>query len=183
MAGTGSRGKRAAAGAIALAMLPLPAAAQATRDEVLDALVACGRIADVMARVACYDSNIGKVPARAAPPPPVAQRAAPSGDIARGAPAAPVPAARAAVPPAVAARPAAPQASRYTAKIASVQDRGPGVYLVTLEDGTAWEFAETVPLSYRSPVRGADVEIDRGALGGTRLRFDQQQAVRVRQVR
>lgn len=191
MTGYASRARLSAASIAVLMLIPPPAWAQVTRDDVLDALVECRRIADVSARVACYDSNVGKVPPRAEPP--VAQRggmaAATGRNEAAPAPPSPpsAPGRTGAAAPAVAAAARSieppPQATRFDARVAAVDERGPGVYLVTLQDGTAWEFAETVPPSYRSPERGATVEIDRGALGGVRLRFDRQQAVRVRQVR
>ena len=182
-----------AAGAAVLASAPAPAAAQMDPRVVLDTLVECSKIEEVMARVACYDTNIRPaIGATAATAP--QQNAAPQP---RPAPAPAAPAATAPVPPAatreaVAAesarspqRPAArsDERARTSHTVTAVAERGPGAYMLTLEDGTQWEFAEDKGLSYLAPRRGSTVEIERGSLGSYRMRFDAQQPVRVRRVR
>ncbi|MBN9506458.1 MAG: hypothetical protein J0I69_10565 [Altererythrobacter sp.] len=192
-----------AAGAAVLASAPAPAAAQMDPRVVLDTLVECSKIEEVMARVACYDTNIRPAVRTTAATAP-RQNAAPQPRPAP-APAAPVatasaptaPAATASVPPAatreaVAAesarspqRPAArsDERARTSHTVTAVAERGPGAYMLTLEDGTQWEFAEDKGLSYLAPRRGSTVEIERGSLGSYRMRFDAQQPVRVRRVR
>jgi predicted component of type VI protein secretion system len=171
-----------AAGVAVLASVPAPAAAQRDPQIVLDIMVECSKIEDVMARVACYDTNIRSAAGTAETAPP-RQNAIPQPASA------PVPTAdatgvgraNAPSPP----RPAAPAAepARQAHTVAAVVDRGPGAYLLTLEDGAQWEFAQTMGLSYRAPERGSTVEIERGSLGGYRMRFDGQRPVRVRRVR
>jgi len=198
-----------AAGAAVLASASAPAAAQTDPRVVLDTLVECSKIEEVMARVACYDTNIRPAVGTTAVTAPQ-QNAVPRQNAApqprpAPAPAAPVatasaptaPAATASVPPAatreaVAAesarspqRPAArsDERARTSHTVTAVAERGPGAYMLTLEDGTQWEFAEDKGLSYLAPRRGSTVEIERGSLGSYRMRFDAQQPVRVRRVR
>jgi hypothetical protein len=160
-----------AAGAAVLASAPAPAAAQADPKIVLDLMVECSKIEDVMARIACYDTNIRSAVGTAATAVPGTATAAPvpSGNPQPGG--APVPRASAAGVARESARPArrpaapAVEAARATSTVAAVAERGPGAYLLTLEDGAQWEFAEDVGLSYRAPTRGSTVEIERGSLG------------------
>jgi hypothetical protein len=170
-----------AAGAAALLGVSAPAQAQSDRDRLLDALLDCAKISGLEDRVACYDGNIHNAgPAIAAAVPAIG--AAPAGPVlARSAPGAPAPR-QDARPQQGAAAPAGP-AGDVQATVASVVERAPGIYLVSLADGAVWEFQDAVPLSYAPPSRGATVEIKRGALGGYQLRFDRQQPVRVRRVR
>ena len=187
-----------AAGAAVLASASAPAAAQTDPRVVLDTLVECSKIEEVMARVACYDTNIRPAVGTTAATAPQ-QNAVPRQNAApqpRPAPPA-APAATASVPPtttreAVAAesarspqRPAArsDERARTSHTVTAVAERGPGAYMLTLEDGTQWEFAEDKGLSYLAPRRGSTVEIERGSLGSYRMRFDAQQPVRVRRVR
>lgn len=169
---------------VALASAPAPTLAAPTRDEVLDVLLGCAKIPDLMARVGCYDTNIRTIApdASTAPadrpvvPPPVSSPVI--------APAKPRPQREAqAAQPAPRPAAAASQSGSVTAIVAAVAERGPGEYLVTLEDGSAWEFTDTMSQAYRPPQRASTVEIERGALGSYRLRYDRQQPVRVRRVR
>lgn len=161
------------------------------RDIVMNILVECARIDDQPARMSCYDKNMRDDGAPlAASATPAAPAAAPVASEQRS----PAPATVAAP----VSRPAAPQgeprslagfggadsaASQISPMVAAVSERGPGAYLLTLQDGTQWEFLEDVPPSYRAPEPGSTVRIDKGAFGNFRLRFDQQQPVRVRRVR
>ncbi|HSG33937.1 MAG TPA: hypothetical protein VLA37_05330 [Sphingomonadaceae bacterium] len=70
-----------------------------------------------------------------------------------------------------------------TARVASVRQREPGIYLVTLEGGAEWLFTDTVPFSFRPPRPGDTVEIGRAALGSFLMRVGDQQSVRVRRIR
>lgn len=182
-----------AAGAAMLAWAPTPASAQVDRDIVMNIMMECAKIGDPTARLACYDNNIRSAGASVAAAVP-GQSPVPQGG---GAPVASGGTAgfglNTAHPQegAVSRENASPQqglgastsqASRITPTVAAVATRGPGAYLVTLEDGARWEFAEDMPLSYRPPQQGSTVEIERGTLGSYLLRFDQQQPVRVRRV-
>jgi len=194
-----------AAGAGLIGALPTLAIAQVNRDAVLDILIECSKINDVAARVACYDNNIRPLAQTVAPqvPPQAAssqRETVPIGptreaEVRRGSEPSPPPrsapsaasvAGAADVPPrsAPASRVSpTPPAAAAQAIVAEVVERRPGAYLLTLQDGAQWEFAEDVPISYRPPVRGSQVEIERGSLGGYRMRFDGQRAVRVQRVR
>ena len=114
----------------------------------------CRRIADTAARVACYDAiPLGE------------ERGFGSNQLPRAAPE------RAAEP------------AQLTATVASAAEREPGVYLLTLEDGSKWQFIDAAPRFYAPPRRGAKVEISATAMGSYLLRFGDQRALRVRRVR
>lgn len=170
-------------GSTALALTAAPAAAQVNDAIVLNIMRECAKIDDPTARLACYDNNIRSAVAapRAAVPgqAPVPQGgAAPvAGNTPRGFGAETV---RTEQPSAPVAN---SQAREISANVASVSQRGPGIYLLTLEGGAQWQFAEGVGQSYRVPRAGSSVEIERGALGGFLMHFDNQQAVSVRRVR
>jgi len=154
------------AGANALSWAP----AQADRNIQSD----CTSIDDPAARLACYDEkNLvpGERVVTSAPPQrPLLQAGSTS-----------VPAMPIAVAPQQSAR--SPQPAQTTSIVTAVAEQRRGIYLLTLEDGAQWEFAEDVAPTYRAPERSSRVEIGRGALGTYRMRFDGQQPVRVRRVR
>jgi hypothetical protein len=68
-------------------------------------------------------------------------------------------------------------------RVASVRQRQPGVYLITLESGAEWLFSESAPRSFRPPSKGDTVDISRASLGSFLFRFDNQPSVRVRRVK
>lgn len=166
-----------------LALTASPAMAQVDDAIVLNILRNCAQIDDATARLACYDNNIraaGGQPRNSVPgnmPTPLRGGSAPldsSGPSGFGAEDIRTQD-RFATP--------AGQVDELRARVSSVSERQPGVYMVTLEDGAQWLFAESVPFSYRVPARGDQVEIDRGALGSFLLSYDRQASVRVRRVR
>ena len=170
-------------GAAAVLLCPLTAQAQVPDEVVLNILRECAKIGDATSRLACYDNNIrsaGASPRAAAPATP----AAPQGG---GAPVTSnTPQGFGAESVRVERQRQAEQlretASEIRAVVTGVAQRGPGIYLVTLEGGAQWQFAESVPFSYKPPQRGSTVEIERGSLGSFLLRFDRQQPVPVRRV-
>jgi hypothetical protein len=170
------------AGAALLASSPAPVLAQVDPRIVLNILVECSKIGDVTARVACYDTNIAAAGGTVATAPPPQ-----SGIVQPGS--APVATAGVAGVARESARPPQPptapavEPTRSTPIVAAVAERGPGAYLLTLQGGAQWEFAEDVPPSYQPPRPGSTVQIDRGSLGSYRMRFDGQEPVRVRRVR
>jgi hypothetical protein len=64
-----------------------------------------------------------------------------------------------------------------------VAPREPGKYLITLEDGAQWVFAQSVNNDYRLPRAGSILEIERGAMGSFLRRFDGQGPVQVIRVK
>lgn len=182
------------AGAAALAIGPSPAAAQMSNDVLVNILRECAKIDDLSARLACYDNNI-----RSAGTPPSASVAAPAATPAPAPVPAPAPRAPANAPastsaqgfgaesvraPSERAERAAPrEVNEVRATVQSIQEREPGTYLLTLEDGAQWLFAEGVSRTYRVPNPGSAVEIRRGAIGSFLLNYDGQAAVRVRRVK
>jgi hypothetical protein len=183
MAITVHRAMLIAAAAAVLAWAPAPALAQVDRNIVFNILLECAKIDDPTARLACYDSNIRNAggSAAAALPNPGGIPQGGSAPVATGGVAGfgrenvRTPQQRFAAP--------AGQLPRITPTVAAVTERGPGTYLVTLEDGAQWEFAEDMPASYRPPRRGSTVQIERGSLGSFLMRVDDQQPVQVRRVR
>jgi len=180
------------AGAAAVLLCPLTAQAQVPDEVVLNIMRECAKIGDPTARLACYDNNIrsaGASPRAAAPAasPRAAAPAAPAAPQGGGAPVASnTPQGFGAESVRVERQREAQQlretASEIRAVVTGVAQRGPGIYLVTLEGGAQWQFAESVPFSYKPPERGSTVEIERGSLGSFLLRFDRQQPVPVRRV-
>lgn len=70
-----------------------------------------------------------------------------------------------------------------SARVAGVRQVGPGLYVITLEDGAVWRFTDGVSPNYRAPSRGSEVEISRASMGSFLLRFEGQQSVRVERER
>ena len=68
-------------------------------------------------------------------------------------------------------------------RVAAVSQREPGIYVVQLDDGAQWLFAEGVSSQFRLPGRGDTVEIGRGSLGSFLMRVDGQSPVPVRRIR
>jgi len=194
-------------GAASLCALALPAQAQIADDVVLNILRECARIDDPTARLGCFDNNIRNAgPARNTVPGQVrAQgggavlnpRGATVSDFGAedirgngGSAAATSPGNGATgfgredvrTPDRFNSAPPGEQ-STITARVASVEQRGPGMYSLTLEDGAVWAFTGSVDTTYRLPRDGSSVEISRGAIGSFLLRYDNQASVRVRRVR
>lgn len=170
-----------AAGAAVLAT-PSAALAQEDANAALSAMRECAKIDDPAARFACYDNNFRDTDADTtvleprqseSPQPssvPVVRNGEPSSGLVS------------ARPP---HRPAAQNSAsaRAPSSVAAVAEKAPGTYLLTLDDGAQWEFAQSMGVSYDAPRRGSAVQILPGALGGHRIRVDGQQPVRVRRVR
>lgn len=178
--------QRASILAIAAASLTLSAetaSAQADNSAVLSILVECAKIDDPTARLACYDNNMSRVGAT--------PRATVPGQVRASGGAAPVETqdpqgfgyedVRASDPARF--QPPAGQVSEIHPRVTAIAPREPGIYLVTLEDGAQWLFAEGVGSQFRLPRRGDTVEIERASLGSFLMRIDKQPPVPVRRVR
>lgn len=176
------------AGAAAIAAISAPASAQIADDVVLNIMRECARIDDPSARLACYDNNIRATGAnpRTIPGETVvsgsgAVLSGPSGSAVRsttgreGFGAEDIRG-----PERFQARPG--ELQKLIARVAEVQQVGAGRYVITLEDGATWRFADSVPSNYRVPRRGSEVEINRASLGSFLMRFNGQQSVRVERV-
>lgn len=166
--------------AVASLIPAYPAMAQVSDEVVINILRECAKIDDPTARLACYDNNIrqsGGAPSTATSP------RIPSGGSA------PVPSSPSQsfgvddvrTPRVAPTRPV--QADEIHPRVASISPREPGIYLITLEDGAQWLFAESVGRQFRLPGRGDTIEIERGALGSYLMRVDRQPAVQVRRIR
>jgi hypothetical protein len=183
MSGLAQRGSILAVAAASLAAVAAPASAQADRAAVVDILVECAKIDDPTARLACYDNNMNRVGAT--------PRATVPGQVRASGGAAPVETqgpqgfgyedVRATDPARF--QPRTGQLSEIHPRVTAIAPREPGIYLVTLEDGAQWLFAEGVGSQFRLPRRGDAVEIERASLGSFLMRIDKQPPVPVRRVR
>lgn len=170
----------------AVAATAMPAAAQVPDDVVLNIMRECAKIDDPTARLSCYDNNIRTavgyprtVPGQGGP---VRGGGAPVSETDRG-------------PEGFGAesiktperfqsyeeRGLGPDA--ISAQVSAVQQREPGVYLVTLEGGAQWLFTESAGRDFLPPRRGDKIEIERASLGSFLMVVNRQQGVRVRRVR
>ncbi len=64
-----------------------------------------------------------------------------------------------------------------------MRERQPGVYLVTLDGGAQWLFAESTNRSYLPPKRGDTIRLEHGALGSYMMVVNHQQGVKVTRVK
>ena len=156
--------------ATAALMLLAPSAVQAQVEE---RMRECRRLADEGARIACYDA----IPLDAPEQRPAVEQA----PAARAAPRAPAGFGASQLPAPPSAASSEPE--RISARVARAVERQPGIWLVTLEDGTEWQFVDGAPSSYDPPRPGSTVEISRASLGSYLLRYAGQRAVRARRVR
>lgn len=204
---TARSGLLLAAATAGLALAPAPAMAQ-DGGVVLNILVECAKINDPSARLACFDNNIRAAGGQVRNTVPGSVRvtggAAPvvgggnaagfggndlrgSGEVARSD----------ARPdqrrgdgsfgnedirsPDRFQAPAGPES--VVSSVARVQEREPGMYVMTMQDDTQWAFVETTGTSYRPPRSGSKVELIRGSLGSYLARVDEQGPVKVRRLR
>ena len=70
-----------------------------------------------------------------------------------------------------------------SATVSAVRQRQPGVYLVTLQGGAQWLFAESTSYTYVPPKRGDSVRIEHGALGSYMMMVGKQAGVKVTRVK
>ena len=169
-----------AAGATAL-FAAVPASAQVDASAAVNVLVECAKIDDPTARLACYDNNITRVGGAVRSTVPGQVRAQ-----GRGAPietTGPAGFGFESVRTPQRFNPRVGQLEQITSKITAVSSREPGIYLVTLENGAQWVFAEGIDSGARPPQRGDNVEIERGALGSFLMQIDRAQPIPVRRVR
>lgn len=170
------------AAVVPMALAASSASAQVDDDVVLSIMRQCARIDDATARLACYDNNV-RVGNSNTPRPAV------PGVMARPQGSTPAPNngatgfGREDVRGPERFETPAGEIEELTARVSNVEQVNQGGYLLTLEDGAQWIFAETVDFSYRPPRAGSTIEIDRAALGSFLMVFDSQRSVRVRRVR
>jgi hypothetical protein len=158
--------------------LSVAASAQADPQTVVNDIIACSSISTVEARVACYDAVATTVRSAAGTATPHAQASAP---------AAPVLTPRESFGresmPEREDRPQVQELPEITAAVTGTRQVRPGYYTIALDDGSEWEFTESVPSSYFPPRRGARITVQRGALGSFQLVVRGQAPRRVRRVR
>lgn len=168
-------------GSTALALTAAPAAAQVNDAIVLNIMRECAKIDDPTARLACYDNNIraagtnpSSVPGRAPIPQGGGAPVAPNAPGGFGADAIRTP---------ERFDPGRNGPTEISARVSTVREREPGVYLVTLDSGAQWLFTESMGRDFAPPRQGETIEIQRGALGGYLMVVGRQQGVRVTRVK
>jgi hypothetical protein len=184
MSSIAQRASILAAGAAWLALSAAPAVAQADRTAVLNILVECAKIDDPTARLACYDNNMTRVGAAARTTVPGQVRGVVGGSApieTQGPQGFGYEDVRAEDPARFQPRPG--QLQEIHPRVASITPREPGIYLVTLDDGAQWLFAEGVTSQFRLPSRGDTIEIERASLGSFLMRVEGQRPVPVRRIR
>ncbi|TIX49714.1 hypothetical protein [Alteraurantiacibacter aquimixticola] len=153
-----------------------PAAAQEEDYErIVTIMRACAEIEDVMARVTCYDNNIGAGRPSAAPSASSGTSSVPAVNAPAGFGAEMV------RQPEV--RRSQEQEDAITARVSSVSEVEPDIYLITLSDGAQWRFVDSAPFGFSPPRAGDTVELERGSLGSVFLEYDGQRRIRVRRLR
>lgn len=157
---------------------PGQAQEQSDYEAVVRIMRECARIADVPARVSCYDNTIN------------ADRLIEGSAQARSGPANDSPDASLQRPGGFGAdslrQPTPPSADRLAQVILDVdaaERLEPGIYLLTLGDGSKWRFVDAVPLSYEAPRKGSQIELARASLGSFQMRYAGQRPVRIRRIR
>lgn len=159
--------------ATALALAPGVAHAQGEARGLATMMRECRGIAEASARTACYDKipldgsggGAAAVPPPAAASPPRAGTSFGSNQLPRHA----------------TVETAEPE--RISVRVARAVEREPGIYLLTLEDGSEWQFVDSAPAAYDPPRPGSTVEISRASMGSYLVRYAGQRAVRARRVR
>ena len=174
-------------GAAALTAAPGPAAAQVQGDIVLNILRECSRIDDPTSRLACYDNNIRAAGGQARTSVP-GRMGTPNGGggvkVGNAGGGAANSGGNFGLPtPSVGQQAIAPGADTLSARVAKVDPREPGVYLLTLSDGEQWLFNESVSKAYSVPGNGDTITIDRAAVGSYLMHFGKQPGVRIRRIR
>lgn len=179
---TGFWSKNIAAGSLLLAATvpAVPALAQqGDYERIVIIMRACAEIDDVMARVTCYDNNIGEGSrgnaAMSAPAAPSATRDTAADQTPNGFGADMV------RQPAEVRRSGRQNAA--AAQVAQVRELEPGIHLLTLSDGAQWQFVDSAPFGYEVPREGDDIDFERGALGSVFLEYADQRRLRVRRIR
>ena len=171
-------------GAMAVTLAATPASAQVSDQIVLNIMRECAKIGDPGARLSCYDNNIRNAGGAPASGPALPRSNAPvSGG---SAPVAPSSQAGGFGAESIRSAERFEQGAgdgEVDVRVASIRQRQPGIYRLTLEDGAEWTFVESVPTFYKLPAKGSVITIKSGALGGYLMRFDQQQQVRVRRTK
>ena len=160
----------------------IPASAQEDYRSIVTIMRACSQIADVPARVMCYDNNIRVQPGVAASAPQASAPAMPPPPAPRAALPAPAPSfgnemlAQARSPEQAATE------DHAQGTVAGIVPQEPGKYLITLTDGAQWRFVDAAPQTWDPPRAGAQVEFERGSLGAVFMTYDGQRRLRVRRV-
>lgn len=156
-----------------LMLIPASGQAQGADRGLAELLRKCRKLADLDARTACYDGIALDEEApqeKPAAPPSLAdgERQAGTGFGGNQLP-------RTSAPD--------PEPERISTRVERAVERQPGIYLLTLEDGTQWQFVDAAPTAYDPPRAGSSVEIIRAAMGSYLIRYAGQRSVRARRVR
>ncbi|MCL6252002.1 hypothetical protein M3P36_13225 [Altererythrobacter sp. KTW20L] len=151
-----------------------PARSQAEDyEQIVITMRACSQIADLAARVNCYDNTIR-------------QDGVPDGPVAAPRTGTALPAVGGLGAEQVErdlARAQGDSRENLIARVTGVERLQPGIYLMTLDSGAQWQFVEAAPMTYDPPQIGSSIRIEPAALGSYMMRYDGQRSLRVRRVR
>lgn len=161
-----------------------PAGAQVQDAAVLNILRECGKIDDPTSRLACYDNNIrsGGAPGQPAVP----GRSGPvqgGGAVVSSAPGGFGGSSVRTPDRFLSSEERGQGPEQIRARIVDAREREPGMWLVTIEGDAQWVFTDSVPRSFRTPRKGALVEIQRASMGSFLMIVDGQSGVRVRRIK
>jgi hypothetical protein len=155
-----------------LMLAPVTAHAQGDDRGLAELLRECRNLADAGTRTACYDSiTLDEAEPQKQPIPPPVAAAERQTDRGFGSNQLPRPSTPEPVP------------EQISARVERAVERQPGLYLLTLEDGTEWQFVDAAPAAYDPPRAGATIEISRASMGSYLIRYAGQRSVRARRVR
>lgn len=177
---------KAGAGLV-LGVLAAPAIAQPQEPDyeaIVRVMRECAKIEDIPARVGCYDNTINaeqlinRSAATQSETDQPAQRAARASARTGGSQAAGFGAASLREP----APPRSAEADEVELVVRQADRLEPGIFVLTLNDGSKWRFVVAVPPSYDAPRSGSKVELARASLGSFQMRYAGQRPVRIRRI-
>lgn len=159
-----------------------PAAAQVEDAAILNIMRECGKINDPTSRLACYDNNIRTVGQQPAVP----GRSGPvqgGGAVVSSTPGGFGGSSVRTPDRFLGSEERGQGPEQIRARIIDAREREPGMWLVTIEGDAQWVFTDSVPRSFRTPRKGALVEIQRASMGSFLMIVDGQSGVRVRRIK
>lgn len=166
------------AAALCLSADPGQAQEQSDYEAIVRLMRECARIADVPARVSCYDKTInadrliaGSAQVQSGPANDSANASAPRpGRFGEDSLRQPTPR-------------SADRLAQVILDVDAAERLEPGIYLLTLRDGSKWRFVDAAPLSYDAPRKGSQIELARASLGSFQMRYAGQRPIRIRRIR
>jgi len=163
----------------------VPAVAQVPDAAVLNIMRECAKIEDPTSRLACYDNNVRAGGSTGQQPmiPGQSGRIQGGGAVINSSPGG-FGGESVRTPDRFLGSEARGQGpEEVRARVLDAREREPGMWLVTIEGDAQWLFTDSVPRSFRTPRKGAIVEIQRASMGSFLMIVDGQAGVRVRRIK